>query len=172
MFHCLPTMQFRSRLPVNDFFKIWLLCVKFFSFRYLFIFLEDDEGFTIPSTTFHLGLVNAAGYAAGIPFLFFSTQLIKLFGHENLVAIVTFCYSARFLLYSFTYNPYLIFPTELLTGVTFLVFILMPQFAMKTAPKYLATLVGLFGAANFGIGIKSFQSFQSFIINYFLRTFL
>ncbi|OQV12734.1 hypothetical protein BV898_13054 [Hypsibius exemplaris] len=146
---------------------VGFLCAVFFSGAawgfvngYLFIFLKDDDGFPqknedgspVVTTTFYLGLVNGAGYLAGIPFLFFSTKLAKIFGHENLVATVLFAYAARFLIYSFTYNPYLIFPTELITGVTFLVFALMPQFAVKTAPKYMATLMGLFGAANFGIG--------------------
>lgn len=114
--------------------------------------MEDDRDFQFSAPTWMLGLVNTVGYALGIPFLFFSTQLIKIFGHENLLGIGVLCYAVRFLAYSFTYNPWLIYPTEMLTAVTFLVFVLAPQYAMKTAPKYLATLVGLFGTANFGLG--------------------
>lgn len=114
--------------------------------------MEDDPDFQFTASTWMLGLLNALGYALGIPILFFSTQLIRLVGHENLLALGVLCYAGRFLGYSITYNPWLIYPTEALTAFTFLVFVLAPQFAMKTAPKYLATLNGLFGAANFGLG--------------------
>ncbi|XP_055356213.1 uncharacterized protein LOC129601438 [Paramacrobiotus metropolitanus] len=134
--------------------------------NYMFLFMEDDRDFQFSAPAWMLGLVNTVGYALGIPILFFSTQLIKKVGHENLLAIGILCYAGRFLAYSFTYNPWLIYPTEALTAWTFLVFVLAPQYALKTAPKYLATLVGLFGAANFGLGGGAGPLIAGLLIHY------
>lgn len=119
---------------------------------FLFLFMREDKEFTAPASRTILGLTSTVGYLLGIPLLYFSTQLIRKFGHENIVALGLLCYSGRFLAYSFTYNPYLVLPTEILTAVTGMLIVVGPQFAIKTSPKYLATLVGLFGAVNFGLG--------------------
>ena len=119
--------------------------------------METDSGFPAPAPKYLLGLTSTVGYLLGIPLLFFSTQLIRLFGLENLVAFGLICYAARFVAYSFTFDTFLILPIEILTAVTGMMLVLMPQFALKTAPKYLATLVGLFGALNFGLGKARFS---------------
>ena len=121
-------------------------------FSYLFLFMENDKDFVFPAQKWLLGLSQAVGYLIGIPLLFFSTQLIRIFGLENLLAFGLLCYAARFLSYSFIFNPFHVLPIEILTAVTGMVLILMPQFALKTAPKHLGTLVGLFGAVNVGLG--------------------
>ncbi|XP_055333048.1 uncharacterized protein LOC129584763 [Paramacrobiotus metropolitanus] len=120
--------------------------------NYLFLFMKGDPEFIMKSPGWLFGLINTVGYLLSIPLLFFSTPLIRIFGHENIVAAGLLCYAGRFLLYSYTYNPFLILPIEVLTAVTQMMLVVLPQFAIKTAPRYLATLVGLFGAVNFGLG--------------------
>ncbi|GAU94261.1 hypothetical protein RvY_06070 [Ramazzottius varieornatus] len=120
--------------------------------NYLFLFMENDKDFVFPAQKWLLGLSQTVGYLLGIPLLFFSTQLIRAFGLENLLAFGLLCYAARFLSYSYIFNPFHVLPIEILTAVTGMVLVLMPQFALKTAPKHLGTLVGLFGAVNFGLG--------------------
>lgn len=121
---------------------------------FLFLFMENDRnaGFIFPAPKYLLGLTNTVGYLLGIPLLFFSSQLISIFGHENLVAFGLLCFAGRFLSYSFAYNPFEILPIEIFTAVTGMIIVIGPQFAMKTNRKYLATLVALFGAVNFGLG--------------------
>ncbi|XP_054754871.2 major facilitator superfamily domain-containing protein 6-like isoform X1 [Lytechinus pictus] len=81
---------------------------------FLFLFLAELSG----SHTI-MGLTLTLTSMAEVPFMFFATKLIERLGHRGVFVLTLFCFTLRFVGYSFLQNPWLVLPIELLHGVTY-----------------------------------------------------
>ncbi|GIY46391.1 hypothetical protein CEXT_800731 [Caerostris extrusa] len=74
----------------------------------------------IGGSEFLCGLSLAVQNFGGvILFMFFSDYIIRKVGHYQVLSFSLLLYVARFLWYSYLYNPWLVLPIELCHGVTY-----------------------------------------------------
>ena len=116
---------------------------------YLFWFLQDLGG-----SYLLMGLCLVVSCSAEIPMMFFAGHLTRICGYHGIFYLTFFCYSVRFLCYSFLSNPWFVLAVEPLHGMTFGVFwsAAASYGGMIAPPGMAATVIGLVGAAHFGLG--------------------
>ncbi len=101
-----------------------------------------------------MGIAVLVGTLAEVPVLFFGGWFFKLFRPFTLLILATAMTGLRLILLALINSPELVLVVQLMNGLTFvLMWTAGVAYADKHAPRNMkATVQGLFGAMNFGIG--------------------
>ncbi|XP_055331684.1 major facilitator superfamily domain-containing protein 6-like [Paramacrobiotus metropolitanus] len=147
-------IRYVSTILKNPKVSIFVLMMLFtgmmwgFLENYLFVFMKQ-----IGSPQWLLGMTNTVSALSALPVVALSTYIIRALGHTKIVMMCCVLYGIRFLCYSFTYDPFLILPVEILEAfTTSLLWVVTSVYCGKIAPDYVATLQGIVMGAHGAIG--------------------
>lgn len=122
--------------------------VHAFYVSFLFVFLKELDS---PQILMGLSITVAAVF--GLLGFICAAKIIKVVGGTmNLLCFACFVWCIRFFCYAYTYNPWLVLPTQLTHGIGFAAFIAacVEHTRMISAPAILATMYGIMNSLYFG----------------------
>lgn len=101
-----------------------------------------------------MGAAVFVGTMMEIPILYYSSKFMKIFKPYSLLVMATLITGLRLVAFGLNTETSLVFVIQLFNGLTFgLLWIAGVAYADENAPKNMkATVQGLFGAMNFGVG--------------------
>lgn len=116
----------------------------------------------IGSPKWLLGMTGTVSALSALPVVALSTYIMRYLGHTKIVMVCCILYGLRFLCYSFTYDPYMILPVEVLEAfTTSLLWVVASVYVGKVAPNYVATLQGVVMGAHGAIGMYGYPDMSS-----------
>lgn len=117
---------------------------------YLFWYVQDLSG-----NEMHMGLILLVSGLSQIPLLFGTKYLIHWLGHGWVFFLSLFAFSAQFILYSYTNNPFIIVPIEILHSLTSSsIWLTSMSMAVLVAPiGFERSMQNLFTASYYGFGM-------------------